>query len=126
VITSSGGAHSAPSGFGGASPSRAFSSGANMVNAIHWPSGDHSRLPGASVSSASRAVWPVCIQRTKSCGRPPSAVETYAMRSAFGDQRGAECEPAPVTSGVCAPDSVSTSQIVCLPRSVMMSYDTRT
>jgi hypothetical protein len=76
VISSSGGAHSAPSGFGGASPSRGFSSGANIVNAIHLPSGDQLRLPGASVRSAIFAVWLLCSQRTNNCGRPPSAVET--------------------------------------------------
>jgi hypothetical protein len=66
VITSNGGAHWAFSGLGGASPSADLESGANIVNAIHLPSGDQVSESGASSSSARRAVCPVCIQRTNS------------------------------------------------------------
>ncbi len=121
----SGGAHSAPSGFGGASPSFALSSGANIVNAIAAPLFDQVSALGGLVSSASRADWPVSIQRTNSCGRPSSCVDTYASRLPSGDQRGEEWEPAPVISGVCSPLVTSTSQIDRCSRSVMMSYETR-
>jgi hypothetical protein len=43
----------------------------------------------------------------------------------LGDQRGEECEPLPVTTGVCAPVSVSINQIAPRPRSFMMSKDMR-
>src|SRR5690349_14056297 len=125
VMTSSGGAHCAFSGLGGASPSGVGESGVNNVNAIHLPSGDQLSESGASSNSASLAVWPFCIQRTKSCGRPSSALETYAILSPLGDQRGEACAPEPVTNGVCAPDSVSIIQIELRLRSVMMSNDLR-
>jgi hypothetical protein len=64
VMISSGFAHSAPSGFGGASPSFAPSSGANIVNASDLPSFDQATDDGASMSSASRVARPASSQWT--------------------------------------------------------------
>src|SRR6266481_9024058 len=126
VITVSGSAQVAPSGFGGCAPSFDFSSGVSIMKAIDRPSGDHARWLGVSVKSVMRAACALCIQRTYSCARPVSDKETYARRFPSGDQRGEKCDPDPLTIGVCVRLSTSTSQMDCRERSDMMSYDVRT
>ena len=53
-----------------------------------WSPGD-----SAEIGDAARSA-PPSSQRTKSCGAPSSAEDTYASRLPSGDQRGERCEPA--------------------------------
>src|SRR4051812_17319368 len=69
-----------------------------LANASCLPSGDHEIELGANRTFVTRAVCPVSIQRTYTCGWP-SRSEMYAMRPPSGDQRGDASRYAPVVSG---------------------------
>ena len=75
-MTFRGSAHFAPSGLAGAEPSFSPSAGVCMVKAMLRPSGDQAMEAGADSSVATRAVWPLAIQRTKIWGEAPGAAAT--------------------------------------------------
>src|ERR1700677_1564868 len=126
VITSSGGAQFAPSGFGGALPNSVPFSGTNIVNARNLPSRDHDSDFGVPTRSAIRDDEPVANQFTKSCARPAADIDMYASRDPSGDQVGEKSETALLSRGVWVFDCTSMSQIDCRSLSVIRSYELRT
>src|SRR5262245_47916302 len=100
-------------------------SSTKAVNAISRPSGDHARLAGPSARLVRRALSPLSIQRTQSCGDPPS-LETNARRPPSGDQRGEPSLRAPVVRARCSPPALGTSHRLPRQRSSLSSAQRRT
>src|SRR5690348_7436955 len=87
VMTFGGSVHFAPFGGVGMLMRQLSRTGTFIVNAIHLPSGDHSRLAGDSVRCEICIVAPsASIYRMKICDPLGSPLPTYAMRFPSGDQ----------------------------------------
>src|SRR5262245_25412887 len=96
--------------------------GTLAVNAIDFPSGDHSRLDGFSVRCEICVVAPsASIQRTKICEPVGSPLATYAMRVPSGDQ----CTSEPDTSWRACDPSALLNQIEDSHLSFMRSIQRR-
>src|SRR5690349_19764996 len=83
--------HFAPLGGVGIGMFQLSFAGTNMEKAIHFPSGDHSRLLGESVRRVSWVTAPsASIHRTNTWVPDGSPRPVYAMRPPSGDHLGLE------------------------------------